>query len=190
MNLIKSVDDGDINAVRRLLERGARVSEADEQTGMTALHIACFIDRLDIVRVLIEFHADVNATNNYGCTPLHVACEKSKNRSLPDFLHAQGARPLILTNDGRSILHVAASRGNLSGISFALQFCDVNLRNKDGQTPLHMGVMGFASKAALQLLLDSGADPKIKDKWNRSAKDYAVRMGKGQDVIDLLSRNA
>jgi len=190
MGLLESVKRGDANAVRKLLEGGDRVNEAD-CLGWTALHHACFHDRLDNVRVLIDFQADVNATANNGWTPLHLACRYSKDKSLLEFLLAQGADPLILTNDGRSILYFAASKGNLIGISFALQFCDVNLRDKDGKTPLYYGVHENASIDALQLLLDAGADPEIRNNTNyKTAIDLAVYYNRGQDVIDLLRRNS
>jgi len=183
---IDCIDKGDVTEMRRLLEQGARVNEAD-RSGLTALHHACYKDRLDIVQVLIDFHADVNATTNNGWTPLHVACRHSKDKSVPEFLHAQGADPLILDNNGNSILHHAAEKGNLIGISFALQFRDVNLRDKDGKTPLYYGVKENASIDALQLLLDAGADPEIRrNNSNKTAIDEAVY--KGQDVMDLLRR--
>jgi len=176
MGLLESVKRGDANAVRKLLEGGDRVNEAD-CLGWTALHHACFHDRLDNVRVLIDFQADVNATANTGWTPLHLACRYSKDKSVPEFLHAQGADPLILDNDGRSILHLAAANGNLSVISFALQFCDVNATDNNGRTPLHYACRNSKDKSIPEFLHAQGAEPLILDNDGESILHWAAVNG-------------
>ena len=59
--------------------------------GQTALHFACY-KSLDMVRILVDSNADVNAETLHGQTPLSIACYK--NHVAPDQI-AQ-----LLVNEG------------------------------------------------------------------------------------------
>ena len=50
--------------------------------GLKPLHIACSKNNEDIVRILIEKGANVNATDNSGKTPLHIAASSSHELSI------------------------------------------------------------------------------------------------------------
>lgn len=43
----------------------------------TPLHLACRRENTQIVNILLENGAEVNATDGLGDTPLHIACENS-----------------------------------------------------------------------------------------------------------------
>jgi len=60
---------GRTDAVRYLLEQGARVNDADED-GDTALHKASFFGQVEIATMLLEAGADPNVKNQKGATPL------------------------------------------------------------------------------------------------------------------------
>ncbi|XP_063418130.1 uncharacterized protein LOC134700907 [Mytilus trossulus] len=47
----------------------------DMQAGCSPLHFACFMDRLDVVRCLLDHNANINMTNEDETTPLFFACE-------------------------------------------------------------------------------------------------------------------
>ncbi len=63
--------DGDLAAVKRLVEEGTDVNTFDE-IGFTPLHYAAEADRLDVAAYLLEHGADVNARHEptIGNTPL------------------------------------------------------------------------------------------------------------------------
>ena len=69
-----------LDVVRFLLRRGARgLVNAANGEGLTALHLALLNDRPDLVRLLLDKRADVDAGSvevqgdRFGLTPLHVA---------------------------------------------------------------------------------------------------------------------
>ena len=66
---------GRVEGVERLLARGAPVNWRDS-AGWTALHIACFNNHVDVVKILTsQDNIDVNIqSNNNKYTPLHLAC--------------------------------------------------------------------------------------------------------------------
>ena len=49
---------------------------------------------------------------------------------------------------------------------------DVNLKNKDGESPLH--VAGGAKKELIEFLIANGADLNTKDKYDRTPLDLAI----------------
>ena len=50
-----------------------------DSNGWTALHYACHIGDFESVKILIEYHANINAFSNNRRTPLHLAA-KMKNK--------------------------------------------------------------------------------------------------------------
>jgi ankyrin repeat protein len=58
--------------VRLLLEQGAP-ADARQQGGWTALHAAAQDGNIEMVRDLIQYHADTQARNDDGKTPGDVA---------------------------------------------------------------------------------------------------------------------
>jgi hypothetical protein len=61
---------GDPNLVRMLIEEGADVNYRDEQYHITLLHNAAHYGHLEVVRVLLEHGAAIDAKNVEGNTPL------------------------------------------------------------------------------------------------------------------------
>lgn len=81
--------------------------------------------------------------------------------------------------NGSTCLHMAASGVELKAIDFFLRKGhDVNAQNAYGSTPLISLIKGSlyssAQLKAAQRLLDSGADPRIRDVKGRNALDWAA----------------
>jgi hypothetical protein len=104
--------DGDTKQVEALLKaQPDLVSSKDEKFGQTPLHIAAFNDRLEVAKLLVANHADVNAKANNGSTPLHLAAAKG-NADLVEFLIANKADVNALDKDGWSPAHSAVTWGH------------------------------------------------------------------------------
>lgn len=61
----------------------------------------------------------------------------------------------------------------------------VNWIDGEGVTPLILAAFKGHVRIA-RLLLDHGADPAIRDRWNRTALDYALRRGTDDDIAVLI----
>lgn len=99
-----------------LLERGADVAApARNKLAVTALHSAVATDAgpvdHDIVRMLIDAGAPVNAPHLGGGTPLHTAAFTGDARSARMLLE-RGADPTKKTDDGKTAIDVARERGH------------------------------------------------------------------------------
>ena len=84
--------------------------------GATPLHYAALHDRKNIVELLIDKSADVNAADYAGETPLHYAA----NGDIAAILLSAGANVNARDNKGRTALHRAARSGQPVVIGFLL----------------------------------------------------------------------
>ena len=75
--LYNACGNGQVDAARRLLDRGAEVDRATKK-GETPLFAACGNGHVDAARSLLAQGADVNRVNKYGTTPLYAACESGR----------------------------------------------------------------------------------------------------------------
>ncbi|KAJ1475513.1 ankyrin repeat protein, partial [Baffinella frigidus] len=64
---------GETAEVQRLIALGADVSAKPFSTGATPLHTASENGREEVVKVLLDAGADVEAKTTVGATPLYVA---------------------------------------------------------------------------------------------------------------------
>jgi ankyrin repeat protein len=123
--LYRAVRSIDLTAVRLLVAAGANVSQALAD-GSTPIMAAAGLgaprggddevteagernDPLEVMKILIEQGADVNAVNNAGMTAMHYAVQRGSDR-LVEFLAAQGARFDIRNKQGRTAADLARGR--------------------------------------------------------------------------------
>lgn len=94
-HIFSAMATGDLQAIRALVEQEPEVLEqrlSTGQDGETPLQFAIARNRLDILDVLIELGADLDATDSKGETALEFALLRG-HRVAADRLAAAGARP-------------------------------------------------------------------------------------------------
>ena len=114
--IIRDVSSNDVEAVRDAVGREPAQLRAVDLDGNTPLHIAARGGYDEMLKVLIDAGADVNAANRAGFTPLASAL-LSFEKNQPDIVRAlidAGARKDVQLADGRSLRQLAASLPNLS----------------------------------------------------------------------------
>ena len=91
-----------------------------------------------LVRVLLEWGADVNKAMDKGATPLFIAAQNGHEtviRSLIEF----GAEVNKAKDDGATPLFMATQKGHRAVVRALIEFgADVNKARDDGATPLLM----------------------------------------------------
>lgn len=70
------------NIVKYLLENGAEVNRRIAENGMTPLHLACKLNCLKIVKILLEYGADKDMKNHDGKTPVELTESKTIRKLL------------------------------------------------------------------------------------------------------------
>lgn len=142
--LLDAAEQGDADAIRQLLTQpadGGPPAAANAQQrhckGRTALHLAVASENLEVVELLLQRGANVNARSRQGkLTPLHVAAAQG-SVDLVEHLLAAHADVLMQTEDRQIALHYAAANGH-SEVVKCLVHHDGNqltYRNCFGQRP-------------------------------------------------------
>ncbi|XP_069057545.1 B-cell lymphoma 3 protein isoform X1 [Pleurodeles waltl] len=172
----------------------ALASKQDED-GDTALHIAVAqgnfpaIQRL--VHLFLQGQKNLDTFNNLRQTPLHLAVI-TKQPEVAQLLVRHRASPMALDRNGQTSIHLACEHGSLQClqalISQSQEALDLETRNYEGFTPLHVAVETSDSDLVL-FLLHQGADIDAVDiKSGRSPLTHAVDNN-SMDMVSLLIRN-
>lgn len=90
--------NGDLWAVKRLVERGANVDARDAE-GLTPLAWAAQYGRTEVARYLIAQRANLNPADKFGFTPLMWAAQEGQ-QGVVDLLLTKGANPWVVTRNG------------------------------------------------------------------------------------------
>ena len=124
------------NELQAMINSGANVN-AKGYNGATPLHAAAGVGNAEVIPVLVQAGADVNAkVNNTGSTPLYFAAQFGRVEVIPALVKA-GANVNAKADKGFTPLHAAAGKGNTEMISVLIKVgADVNAKAKFGVTPL------------------------------------------------------
>ncbi len=110
--LMSAVAGNDVNGVRFFSKAGRALVNQKNFGGATALHLACRENNFDIVKILVDAGADVNASDNEGWTPLMRAA-LAGNRNSIDLLLNKGAIASNMNSVGETaIIHATLSDCN------------------------------------------------------------------------------
>lgn len=144
----------------RMLESIPDVNADRCDDGSTLMHVAVRHSREDLVDILLQKGADINATNVLGQTPFHLNCQRYKN-ILP-FLLTRGADLFAKDERGHTGLHMAAACGEIDNIKFLRsKGLDIEAVGIDKDTPLLRALAAGKEEAALYLL-DHEANPLVE----------------------------
>lgn len=142
------------------------LSHAD-RCGWTVLHQTASAGRSNILERLIQLGAPLEASTKNGATALHYAASKGHLRAV-ELLLRGGARAEALDSKGETPLHRAAAQGHASIVETLLAKAPtlVNVRSREGNTPLHLA----SEPATRACLLECGADPEILNEEGQAAR--------------------
>jgi len=179
--------DGDFDEVQRQLDAGVDVNE-ESSTGLTPLHYAASSGHNDIVELLIERGANVNATDSgKGATPLdyahwgdHEEVIETLNAHNAQREHEKGGKGIGQS----SLIHDAALDGDIDEVQRQLDAgVDPNLKSSKGATPLFYAVYG-GHLEIVELLITRGADVNAVY-LNNSVLDQAHSYD-DEEMVELL----
>jgi ankyrin repeat protein len=157
----------------------------DIPTGFGALHLAAWRGQLEIGKRLLSRHADVNARDDLGRTPLRVAVELGQ-LDFARMLLEHDALIDTQVDDGETLLHWASQRGYVETVQFLLENgANTSPRNNDGETPLHQASR-FGYVETVQLLLENGANISARNNDGGTPSEVASNSGY-REVARLIS---
>jgi Ankyrin repeats (many copies)/Ankyrin repeats (3 copies)/Ankyrin repeat len=180
VELFDAIEKGDLNKARSLLQSdpslvGAKTTDKTYQS-CSPLHIAIMKGQKDMVELLLNNGADIQAKCFNDITPLHVAADKG-TRELAGLLISQGANVNATTRDLATPLHWAETRDVAELL--ITKGADLNAVAANLNTPLHAAVFRD-NKEVAEVLVTRGADVNCPNGGNRSALQLvkSEEMGK------------
>lgn len=180
--------------VRAAIADGADVNATatSEQQRSSAVLIAARAGNLDVLDVLIEAGADIDAQNRIKLNPFLWACINNNLEVARRMVEAGTDLERRTRFDGVGI-HPAAEKGyvELTRYLASLPDMNVNYTNLCGWTPLLEAVIlrdgGPAQQEIVQILLDADADPNMVDQWGVSPLQHAEKLG-FTEIAELLKK--
>jgi ankyrin repeat protein len=187
------------------------------KVSQNALMIACANGCWEVVEMLftIDGTHDLEAVDAKGWTALHHA-SKHGSKEIIDILCQKGANPSATTNDNETGLHLAAQARQIGIVEYLMKKkCSLDIQTtspvdqKGGKTALHLALFKFEKdnkdehKEKVEevnknekgeeislILLQHGADVKLKDKTGMTALHMAAESGMSKAVEKLIQMGA
>ncbi|XP_015113146.1 uncharacterized protein LOC107038514 [Diachasma alloeum] len=181
--LIEAVIAKDVEKLELLRLNGADISQPSPD-GRTALHIACNIGNIDIVRKLLEMGANVHMKDLLDRTPLTEAIENHYDEIIKLLIQC-GAHlhedPLRI---GEKLCSAGANGDVKSLHSLKSAGANLNQANASGLTVLEQAVIHDKPKV-VEFLFDHHVDPNITNKRGLTSRQIAELLD-CQEVLKLL----
>ncbi|PVD39592.1 hypothetical protein C0Q70_02227 [Pomacea canaliculata] len=176
--LMLAAMNGHTAAVKLLLDMGSDINAQIETNRNTALTLACFQGRHEVVSLLVDRKANIEHRAKTGLTPLMEAASGGYvevGRVLLDKGADVNAAPVPSSRD--TALTIAADKGHYRFVELLLhRGAAVDVKNKKGNSPLWLACNG-GHLDVVQLLVSAGADVDSQDNRKVSCLMAAFRKG-------------
>lgn len=173
-------------AIAALLRRGFDPNTRDPK-GQVGLTIALQNGSSKAFAALLaSSQVNVEARNAQDESPLMMAALKGNLEAVKALL----VRDADVNKTGWAPLHYAASAGSRQHVAIIALLLEnhayIDATSPNGTTPLMMAAQ-YGSNEAVQLLLDEGADPTLKNQLGLTAADFALRVSRTESADKIAA---
>ena len=181
-DFFKALERDQADVMQELLKRGFDPNSPNPQ-GQPALIYAMQRGAPKAVDLLVNWpRSNLSIKNPQNETPLMLAAINNQ-LDLAKVLIARGAD---VNQSGWTPLHYAASKGHVEMMRLLIEHhAYLDAESPNGTTPLMMAAH-YGSPMATKLLLEEGADPRLKNKLGLSAWDFAHKPPVKPDSVLYL----
>jgi ankyrin repeat protein len=177
--LMCSIISSKSDATERLIKSGAALNP--RRDCRTPLHLACCFGDIFSTILLIKYGADVNASDEYGLTPLHHVSGNNQTAMLLQELlkeKSQDDEKIYISYNGEDCAKELLDNG-----------ANVNQKNSMGYVPLHVACTDKISNL-VKLFVEYGADVNALNSMNQSPLHICFSLGNVEDADILLENGA
>lgn len=175
ISVVEAAAKGDIARVKDIVRKNPDKVNAKHEN-KTALQLASYEGKTDVVKFLLENKADVNITDDEGDTALHYAAFGTEENSMQLLLNNK-ARVNVQNKKGQTSLHITIGKGSVPCTKLLIKAnASVNLKDSDGDSPLHDCIIQKKKQSSL-----------IEAVFKSATPDFTITNGKGFNVLQWAS---
>ncbi|XP_012850842.1 PREDICTED: ankyrin repeat-containing protein At5g02620-like [Erythranthe guttata] len=166
------------DVLEAMLSKNPSLIQSRDGTGRTPLHCAASLGYLEEVGYLLqEYLPSAFQRDGSGSFPIHLASIKGNVQVISLLLEDCPDPEEMLDGDGCNILHIAARNGRCNVVSYVLKSPYlknlINMKDKHGNTPLHLATMNWHPKIVSALTWDNRVDVTLVNDKGMTALDAA-----------------
>ncbi len=185
-------NSNNLDVVSFLSKHVKSINKVDKK-GRSALTMAVNRNSIEVVRLLLEKGADASIKDKDGNNLMYYAMNTYKSSDTEAFsqkislLKKHGVNISGIQGNGNTLYHIAVEKGNLDLVKHIKDFdINVNSKNNDGITALHLAAMKATDKSIMEYLISIGANKNLKTDFEESvyhlAKENELLAKNGVDL--------
>lgn len=170
---------GDIENIEKIIPLVSSVNHKNHE-GHSALTMAIKVGSKEAFDLLLKSGADLKHTDVKGNNLLHYAfrdfrsSKKEVYSHIISTLHQNQVKSSLVDEEGNTLAHMAVEKNSLFLLKQAIALgADINHKNKDGLSSLHLAAMQASDNQLITELMESGANKNILTQFEESAFDLA-----------------
>jgi uncharacterized protein len=168
-----------------LLQEDVANARSLQSDGMSALHWAALHGHEPTTAALLKAGADANLPNEYGLTPLSIACSNGAF-AIVKLLVDQGVKLDWKGRGEETLLMLAARHGDPATVKLLIAHgCNPNQQERRGQTALMFAAANGNAEAA-EAIIAAGADINVRLSSGFTPMLFAAREGHWNVIERLL----
>ncbi|XP_038710567.1 protein VAPYRIN-like isoform X2 [Tripterygium wilfordii] len=197
--LSHAVNRGDLDSTMNIIKRQKSIlTELTQREAESLLRVATELDNSEsMVNLLLEaglrIDARVESDNvdskwlSKGWSEIHAAAMFDRDDDIASLVKRQPWSLDCRDKEGRTALHLAASKGNIRCAQVLLESgADKDARSINGRTALHRAAAN-GDRSMVELLIEMGGDPTIEDDKGLSALDVARNEGI-EEILEVMEQ--
>jgi ankyrin repeat protein len=179
--------NGQAAEAARLLDLNAPINHVHRED--QAINVAAQNGRIEVVKLLVNRGADLEAGGTTGQTALMAAAARG-HLPVVQFLAKRGANLEARSNAGTNSLMFASKNGHLAVVKYLagqVPSVSINLTNNQGTDAL-LWAAAFGHVDTVLFLISQGGDPRVVDKYNWSGLTHFGLKQKFRPCKEELKR--
>jgi ankyrin repeat protein len=189
-DIFSAISNNSLPSIKKLLNTGTDINIRAKTgytdmicSGSTPLHVASRSRvNIEVLTYLLEQGANMEARNERGHTPLHIAVKYGTIEHVNVLLRA-GAKMNVHDSQGKTPLHFASHKGDIASLEALLHAgADPEARDRKGRTAMHSAVgknnmlkpLKMCNEHIISALLKNGANLEARDTEGQTPLHVAV----------------